>query len=164
LIINDRNNINGNNALAPQKMPSRQIDYDKQRDLEKLKKEHIKINKQKSVNKKAKILRNIIFCFIIGITVIYRYSIIYNIEKDILDVKSEISTVNSENENLKIGLLKYSNIKEIENNAVKNLNMFPKNESNIVYIDLEKNNFKSFSEEEVKENEGIVERLKKILY
>jgi len=33
-----------------------------------------------------------------------------------------------------------------------------------VYIDLEKNNFKSFSKEDVKENEGMIERLKKILY
>lgn len=164
IVTNNKSNINGNNALAPQQVPSRQADHNKQRDLEKLKKEHIRINKQKSVNKKAKILRNIVLCFIIGITLIYRYSVIYNMEKDILDVKSKISAVNAENENLKIGLLKYNNIKEIENSAVKGLSMIPKSGANIVYINLEKNNFKDFSKAEVKKNEGIVEKLKKILY
>lgn len=164
IVTNNKTSINGNNALAPQKISYKPSKDNELRELEKQKREHIKINREKAIEKKIKILRNIIFSFAIGILVIYRYSVIYNIEKDIVDVKTQISAVNAENENLKIDLLKYNNIKELESKAVNELNMVPKSLSSVIYIDLEKNNFENTSDSNNLKSNGIINKIKKILY
>lgn len=160
----NKNTTSGNNALSPQYTPTPHIEKQKHRDLEKLKKEYIKINKEKAIIKKAKTLRNIAILFAIGITLVYRYSLIYNLEKEIIDVKKQIASVNAESESLRISLLKYNNIEYLEENAISKLNMIPKSKTGVIYIDLDKNNFKNISEEEKKENSGFINRLKKILY
>lgn len=165
MIITNKNNIvSGNNALSPQNIPSKHLDETKYRDFEKSKRQHLKINKEKSIKKKIKVLTNIILGFTIGITLIYRYSLIYNIEKDITQVNREISKVDSQNENLKIGLLKYNNIGEIEKKSTKELNMIPQSISNVIYIDLKKNNFNSFSKQEDKKSNNLLKKLKDILF
>src|SRR3712207_218233 len=87
-----------------------------------------------------------------------------NMEKDILEVKKDISSVVAENENLKIGLLKYDNIKVIEDKASKELNMIPKSSTNIQYINLNKKNFKDVSNVEKKEKNNIFKKIKEILF
>lgn len=164
IVTNNKNTINGSNALVPQHIPSKHTEKQKYRDLEKLKREHIKINKQKSINKKAKVLRNILILFAIGITLVYRYSLIYNMEKEIINVKKEIASVNADNENIRIGLLKYSNIEVIEKNANSKLNMIPKSRMNVIYIDLDKNNFKDTDKEGENKSDSVISKLKKILY
>lgn len=164
IVTNNKNNVNGSNALAPQKVPSRYSESNKQRELEKQRNEHIKRNKERLVKSKARILKNIMLCFVIGIILVHRYSVIYNKEKNIIDIKNQITMMNRENENLKIDLLKYNNIKNIESKASKELNMISKNGESVMYIDLEKNNFKNTSTEETEKSEGIVKRLKDIFY
>lgn len=164
MIVSNKNKIvNGSNALIPEYSPNPQIEKQRQRDLEKLRKEHLKINKEKAIIRKVKTIRNIVILFALGIILIYRYCLIYNTEKEIIDVRKSISSINSENESLKISLLKYNNIGSLEEAAVDKLNMIPKSKTSAIYIDLDKNNFKQTSGEENK-NSGFIYKLKKILY
>ncbi|MCY6354032.1 hypothetical protein [Clostridium sp. ZS2-4] len=163
IVTNKNNPVNGNNALVPDFKPSRNTIERKYKELETSKREHKKINKQKRVKKKAIVLKNVLLAFTVGVILVYRYSLIYDMEKNIIDTKKEISAINAENENLRIGLLKFNNIKEIEKISVGQLNMIPKSKTNVVYIDLQKNNFKKV--EENKEKGGsFIEKLKKILF
>jgi hypothetical protein len=41
--------------------------------------------------------------------------------------------------------------------------MIPKSKTNVMYIDLEKNNFKK-AEENIEKNNGFIEKIKKILF
>lgn len=164
IITNNKNMVNGSNALAPQRIPSKDRNTQQQRDLEKLRKEHQRISREKSINKKAKVLKNIILLFVIGIALVHRYSMIYNMEKNIIDVKKQISNLNDENESLRIDLLKYNNIHSLEEEALKNLNMIPKSRINAIYINFDKNNFKNNLKEGEEESNGIFFKIKKILY
>lgn len=163
IVTNKKNPVSGNNALAPNSLPSRDTREKKYKELETSKREHKKINKQKVVKKKAKVLKNVLLAFIVGVTVVYRYSLIYDMERSIIDIKKEISVVNADNENLRIGLLEFNNIEEIEKISVQQLNMIPKSKTNVMYIDLEKNNFKK-AEENIEKNNGFIEKIKKILF
>ncbi|MCY6483712.1 hypothetical protein OW763_05035 [Clostridium aestuarii] len=164
IVANKKNTVNGNNALAPEYVPSRGINDHKYKDLKQSKKDHKKINKQKQIRSKTSVLRNIILAFTVCITLVYRYSLIYNMEKDILDIKKQISKVNAENENLRIGLLMFNNIESIERNAIDNLNMIPKSRANAVYANLEKNNFNEITKVKDKSNESVLAKIKKILF
>jgi cell division protein FtsL len=164
IIANNKNMINGSSALAPQSIPSRDRDIQKHRDLEKSRKEHERINREKSINKKTMVLRNILVLFILGILLVYRFSVIYNMERNILDVKKQISNINAENESLKIDLLQYNNIHLLEAEALENLNMIPKSRENAIYINLDKSNFKNNLQEGEKESDSLFFKIKKILY
>lgn len=163
IVTNKKNQVSGNNALAPDSSPSRGTREKIYKELETSKREHKKINKQKLVKKKAKVLKNVLLAFTVGVTLVYRYSLIYDMEKNIIDTKKEISVINADNENLRIGLLKFNNIEEIEKISVQQLNMIPKSKTNVVYIDLEKNNFKK-AEENMEKGSSFIEKIKKILF
>lgn len=163
IVTNKKNPVSGNNALVTDSLPSRSIRERKYKELETSKREHKKINKQKLVKKKAKVLKNVLLAFTVAVTLVYRYSLIYDMEKNITEIKKEISVVNADNENLRIGLLKFNNIEEIEKISVQQLNMIPKSKTNVVYIDLEKNNFEK-AEENMEKSSSFIEKIKKILF
>ncbi|EDS77816.1 hypothetical protein [Clostridium massiliodielmoense] len=166
MIVTNKNNmgVSGNNALAPEKMPSRVTEERTYEELQRSKKQYIKKSKQRAVKRKAGALKLIAVGFAVALFLVYRYSLIYNMEKDIIDVKKQISNVNAENENLKIGLLKYDNIKLIEEKCEKELSMVPKSSTNVQYIDLNKNNFKDISVSEEKTKNNIFKKIKEILF
>ncbi|KGN01884.1 hypothetical protein ADU90_05065 [Clostridium botulinum] len=166
MIVTNKNNIgiSGNNALSPQEIPLKSGEKARKEDLQKLKKQNANKNKHKNMKRKAGVLRMIILCFAVAVVLVYRYSLIYNMEKNISEVKKDISSVAAENENLKIGLLKYDNIKVIEDKASKELNMIPKSSTNVQYINLNKKNFKDVSKVEKKEKNNIFKKIKEILF
>lgn len=165
IVTNKNNPTSGNNALAPEYLPSTGADKKRYEDLERSKKDHIKILKEKRTKNKAKVLRNIAVGFIVAITLVYRYCYIYNIEQDITVAKNNISKVKAENENLRIGLLKYNNIETIEKISGEKLNMIPKSRTNVLYTDLEKNNFEDTVKTNTeKKGKSIIERIKNNLF
>lgn len=165
IVSNKKNSINGNNALAPDYTPSRHEDTQRYKELHKSKNEYNKKRKRKQILYKTKVLRNILITFIIGITLVYRYSALYNMEKNISEVKHEINKINAENENIRIKLLKYTNIQSIERKAKYELEMIYPSKVNTIYIDLKKNNFNEIIEEQKeKKNSTIVEKIKSILF
>ncbi len=120
-MLEAKNRFNGNTVLKPQYEP--QIEKDKVKE----KKSNTKGTKNttKAFKKKFKTLRNIIIAFIIGVTLVARYGILYSMQKDLSNINSHISEVEKENENLKVELVHYNNLSNIEKVAGQNLKMVP---------------------------------------
>ncbi len=100
-------------------------------------------NTTKAFKKKFKTLGNIIIAFIIGVTLVARYGILYSMQKDLSNINSHISEVEKENENLKVELVHYNNLSNIEKVAGQNLKMVPPDKDSAIYTDLSYNNFKA---------------------
>lgn len=139
-MMNKANYINGNTVLAPSYdpiEPSKKQEYEK---LRKAKAENLNKKRKRSVNSKAITLRNIALIFIVGVTLIFRYATIYNVQKNLSNIKNETISLNKENENLKVELVKATNLASIEKIATEKLNMVRAEKTQVVYADLTSQN------------------------
>jgi cell division protein FtsL len=129
-VLNEKYVINGNTVLAPNYMPYRESEQNGQ----------VRKNKsnKKNINKKIIVMRNIMIAFIVGITLVGRYCIIYNLQSELNTTKQNISALNKENENLKVELVKYNNIQYIEDVAVNKLGMVTPDRNDAIYADVSK--------------------------
>lgn len=145
--------VNGSTALAPEREISQNDSYKKSRNKKRL-------NKGRKVSKeKLKVLRNIGFVFIIGVILVVRYSMIYGMQRELNATGSEINNINKENENLKVELVKFNNLKYIEDMATKKLNMVSPTKSNIMYCNLKNEIIKpSEKQSNVQKDEGIIKK------
>lgn len=162
IVVNEENSISGNNVLQPEYVPY--IDQeDKERELRRKAKN--KRLKQKKIKDKIKVLRNIILSFIIGITLVGRYCVIYNMQRELNSISTNINELNKENENIRVDLLKYNNIQYIENIAVNKLHMIYPDKGSAVYTDLKKQNVKLIDNKE-KETQikNLWNKLEKMLF
>jgi cell division protein FtsL len=129
-VLNEKYVINGNTVLAPNYMPYRESEQ----------KGQVRKNRsnKKNINKKIIVMRNIMIAFIVGITLVGRYCIIYNLQSELNTTKQNISALSKENENLKVELVKYNNIQYIEDVAVKKLGMVTPDRNDAIYADVSK--------------------------
>lgn len=129
-MLNEKIMINGNTVLAPNHVPYRESEQKRQ----------VRKNKssKKNINKKIVIMRNIMIAFIVGITLIGRYCIIYNLQSELNTTRQNIVALNKENENLKVELVKYNNIQYIEDVAVNKLGMVTPDRNDAIYADISK--------------------------
>ena len=141
--LNEKFVINGNTVLAPNYMPYRESEQKRQ----------VRKNSsnKKNIHKKIIVIRNIMIAFIVGITLVGRYCIIYNLQSELNTTKQNISALNKENENLKVDLVKYNNIQYIEDVAVNKLGMVTPDRNDAIYADVSK---KTIISAESKSNEG----------
>ena len=140
-MMNKENYVIGNAVLAPNYEPagpSKKQEYER---LKKTKAENLYKKREKRVNSKAKTLRCIALVFIVGVTLIFRYTSIYNVQKNLSNIKSETISLNKENENLKVELVKSSNLSNVEKIATGKLNMVRVEKHQVIYTDLTKENF-----------------------
>lgn len=146
--------INGNTVLAPEPEISQN-----ERHKEKYSKKRIKKDKKISSGK-LKLLRNIGFTFLIGVTLIGRYSMIYGMQRELNAIGVEINTINKENENLRVELVKFNNLQYIEDVATKKLNMISPTKSNIMYCNL-KNEMVKAPEKQLdsQKDEGVIKKI-----
>ncbi|MEY8762325.1 MULTISPECIES: cell division protein FtsL [Clostridium] len=155
--MNEENMMNGNAALQPQYKPYKK--HDKR--IHKNKNE----NKQKKIKKKLRVLLNICVFFVIGLILIYRYSIIYNMQTDLNSAENNVDNISRQNENLTVELVKYNNLKYIEDDAVNKLKMVVPNKQNAVYIDLDKPVIKTQEDEDsMKTQKGMLNKLKQLIW
>lgn len=126
--------VNGNTVLKP--------------DFDDFKEEHSRkkrIQDQKVRDKKLKfklsLVRNIAISFIIGLLIIFRYGLIYNMQGNINTLNTNIKSVVAENDSLTIKLATKSNLKTLEDVTTSKLGMVKENSSQVIYSDLNKNNF-----------------------
>ena len=143
--------INGNTVLAPEPEISQNERHEKKHSKKGL-------TKSKKISRgKLKILRNIVVSFTIGVTLIGRYSMIYGMQRELNAMGSQINTINKENENLRVELVKFNNLKYIEDVATKKLNMVNPTKSNIMYCNL-KNEIVKVPEKQLNEqkDEGFM--------
>lgn len=163
--MDDKNLINGNTALNPKRKsyyPSKEEEYEKQkRENDKRRKASI----EKRAEKKAKIIKYIFATFIIGVILICRYSTVYKLQKNLLDVKYQIHNLNMENESLKVQLIKASDMEKVEEIAKTKLNMVTPDKNNIMYVENTKDYFAKDTKENVKnKNEDLIIKIKNMLF
>jgi len=131
-VLDEKFVINGNTVLAPNYMPYRESEQNGQ-----VRKNN---SNKKNINKKIIVMRNIMIAFIVGITLVGRYCIIYNLQSKLNTTKQNIAVLNKENENLKVELVKYNNIQYIEDVAVNKLGMVTPDRNHAIYANISKNN------------------------
>jgi cell division protein FtsL len=141
--VNEKFVISGNTVLAPNYEPYRESEQKRQ----------VRENRisKKNINKKIIVMRNIMIAFIVGITLVGRYCILYNLQSELNTSKQNIAELNKENENLKVDLVKYNNIQYIEDVAVNKLGMVTPNRNDAIYADVSK---KIIISAESESNEG----------
>ncbi len=153
--------ISGSNALMIEVKREKEK-TDKYKRLQREKRER-EIRKSKEKNQKKKsAISYILILFALGILLTSRYAIIFNIQKDLSSVKSQIQQIGAENEALKIDILRVSSYESVKNTAEKQLNMKEPDNSKAMMVDLSKNNFKEANKD--KEKLNIIEKLKDILF
>ena len=130
-VLDEKFVINGNTVLAPNYMPYRESEQNGQ-----VRKNN---SNKKNINKKIIVMRNIMIAFIVGITLVGRYCILYNLQSELNTTRQNIAALNKENENLKVDLVKYNNIQYIEDVAVNKLGMVTPDRNHAIYANISKN-------------------------
>lgn len=104
----------GNNAVVTErKIEKRELE--KNEKLEKAKKERRLRELTKQRQQKKNIMQIVALVFVFGIIIIGRNANIYSMQKQLVSINSEIKEVKSDNESLKIELLKVSSLENIKN-------------------------------------------------
>jgi len=163
IVVNENSVIRGNTVLKPGYNPYE----DNQFEREEERKRKLKQNKQRNrrVNRKVKVLRNIVVTFIVGLTLVGRYCIIYDMQREFNSVESSINVINKENENLKVDLVKYNNLQLIEETATNKLKMVKPDKSGAVYTNLSKEVIQSREKKkEIEVQQNFWNRLRNMLF
>ena len=103
---------------------------------------------KKAKNKNGKILLGAII-FTLALTMVYRFTLINNLNMEVIKLKSELEEINTLNAQLKYSAENNINLSEIEKYATENLGMQKLQNYQIEYINLEK--------EDLLTNEGSIE-------
>ena len=158
IVVNEDSFIQGNTVLKPQYRPTK--------DNKSYKKRKLKRKTQKRIKNKVKIIKNIVLAFIVGLALVGRYCIIYNMQMELNSTKRSINEINRENENLKVELVKYNNLQYIDDIAINKLQMLPPDKGAAVYVDLYKENIKITDKknQDKVEKQNIWNKLTKILF
>ncbi|MCB2288903.1 hypothetical protein LGK97_03880 [Clostridium sp. CS001] len=160
IIEKNKFKVLGNTVLAPDETFKKQKHEDLEKSLEQIK--HKK--RLKNMKKKKHTLINILLGFVVGVTIIARYSMIYNYQNATFKAKAEIEVLNKENEAYKIQLIKFKNISYIEEIATEKLHMVKPRISDIQYYNLSKNNLETKEASEVKISNTIISKIKNIIF
>jgi hypothetical protein len=152
--------MDGNTVLSPDES-FRKRRYD---DLEKSRKQAEQAKIQKDIKYKQSVLKNILLVFVIGVTIITRYCMIYSYQDTASKAKAQLEIINKENSGYKVQLIKFRNINYIEEIALGRLNMVKPQISDIEYMNLSKNNLGVKSELQVKKSTKILDKIKDIIF
>jgi cell division protein FtsL len=163
--MDNKNLINGSTALAPKQKPYYPNKNDEQ---EKQRKEQAKKQKalqQEKLQAKAKVIKSIAVAFIVGVVLVTRYSVVYNLQKDLTVIQNGIHNLDMENENLKVMLIKSSNFEQVETMAKSKLNMVTPDKNNVIHLETTKDYFaKSTDDNSKNTQEDFIAKIKNMLF
>jgi len=108
---------------------------------------------KKVKNKNGKILFGVVI-FTLALTMVYRFTLINNLNLEVIKLKSELEEVNTLNAQLKYSAEKNVSLSEIEKYATESLGMQKLQNYQIEYINLDKKDL--LTNEESFENKNIV--------
>lgn len=120
-----------------------------------------KAKQQTKKNTNSKIILYIGAIFVILFAVSYRNALIAQKYSEIKNLKSELSEVEKENKQLEVNIESKTNLGTIEEKASKELGLKRLDDSQIVYVNTEKQDYVESSTEEIKmlEDENLFESL-----
>lgn len=163
--MDNKNFTNGSTALAPKYKPYEPRINEELKRQEKEKREKQKALAQQKAVARARVLGLIACAFIIGLVLIGRYAAVYNLQKELTKVKSEITNYSMENENLKVQLIKASNMQQIEQTAKTKLNMITPDKNMVIYTKAAKDYFAYNTKEDSKKTqEDLLAKIKNLLF
>ena len=165
IVMDNKNLINGSSALAPVRKPYTPNVNEELERLKKQKKIKQKALEEARVLKQARVIGIIFLSFLIGVLLIGRYAAVYNMQKDITKVKTQIHNLNMENENLTVQLVKANNIQQIEETAKTKLHMITPDNNKVIHIETTKDYFaKNTNDDKKNKQEDLIARIKNILF
>ncbi len=135
--------IKGNTALAPERKKRVQKPDRKYKQIQRRKKLQNKniLLRNKRKNDRKYVLSIAIVIFSLGFITISGDSKVYNMQKQVTDLNSQIKQTEEANEALKVKLLKYSSLNNIEKNASNKLSMVVPKKDETMKIDFSQNYF-----------------------
>lgn len=164
IVVNEDSIIRGNTVLQPEYKPYRDVEAEEQKKA-KIKRAKEKKLKQRKMKNKLRVMRNIGLTFVIGLLLVGRYCVIYNMQMELNSMESNINEINRDNENLRVELVKYSNLQYIEETAVNKLHMLPPDKGSAIYTNLDKDVLQYTEKKSAeKEQQNIWNKLKKSLF
>ena len=136
--------IKGSTALAPERKRRVRKPDKKYKQIQRRKKLQSKniLLRNKKKNDRKYILTIAIVIFSLGFITISGDSKVYNMQKQVTDLNTQLKQTEEANEALKVKLLKYSSLNNIEQNAGKKLSMVIPKKDETVKIDFSQNYFK----------------------
>lgn len=162
--FNEYDYIKGSTAVKPQRAPKKEDkknkELKKKRELEKRKK-----ILEKERKNRASVFQIVIAILLVGGLVIWRDMEVYSARDQLSEIKSQIKEVNSENEALRVELLKISSLDTVKESAENDLNMKMPQKEDRIKVNLDENNFEeATSTKENASNEGIVSKIMDALF
>ena len=110
---------------------------------------------------KSKVIAIVLFVFTVLFIISYRSSLISQNFAEIKDLKTELETLEKENQQLSVGIEAALNLNNIEKIATKKLGMQKLKSDQIVYLNLDKEDYIQPASEEVEmeENQNFIQKL-----
>lgn len=113
-----------------------------------IEKEERKKHKAKPIKKnknslKLKLISFVGVTFLCGLLILYRFAVIISLSGDVRSIKTKISTMQNENQNLIVELSKSSNIRYVDKMASEKYGMVVPNRKNTMFIDVKELNKKT---------------------
>ncbi|MDS0527298.1 hypothetical protein NNC19_16530 [Clostridium sp. SHJSY1] len=138
MIINEDGYVKGNTVIKPQR---KRIESDKKREkqLERAKKQRNKRKFEELKNIRKTAIQVASFIFIIGMLIVSRDIKVYNMQKDVTDLNSQIKNMTDQNEALKVDLLKVGTIDNIKSQAEQKLGMVVATKDNRIEVKIPNN-------------------------
>lgn len=134
--------------LEPDIQKRKQAQRKKLKIVEDLPRQHVKISKEQK-NKQKKVTLIVIGIFVLLLTISYRNSQINEKFNQVQNLKRELSSLQKENEQLKVSIENSLNLNTIEKLAKEKLGMQKLTNKQTIYIDLPKKDYVEPAYEEV---------------
>jgi cell division protein FtsL len=137
MIVKEYDYVRGNNAISP-KRKSNEKDKKKYEELKRSKRDRNKrkLEEQKGIRKTAVQIACVIF--FVGMVTISRDAKVYNMQKEVINLDSQIKVVNDENEALRVELLKVGTLDNIKSQAEERLGMVVATKDNRIQVEIPK--------------------------
>lgn len=165
IVMDNKNLVNGSTALAPSYKPYNPNTNEEFEKLRRAKEEKKKAIAEQKLKLKLKVLVGILLAFSLGVVLILRYSAVYNLQKQLSVTNSQIHNVSMDNENLKVQIIKASNMQKVEQVATTQLHMITPDKNSIIYLQNTKDYFaKSTNDTTKNTKDSIVGKIKNLLF
>ena len=134
--------VRGNTAVKPLRKTTIRKPKKHNEIIRKNKNNKKKLFKKERQNDRKYMLTVVMFILGIGCVTIAGNSKIYNMQRAVTKLENEINNTNEENEALRVKILKYSSLNNIEESAENNLGMYVPHGEDVVKIDFSNDYFK----------------------
>lgn len=163
LVVREYDYMEGNTATNPSRKSTVAKPRRKKEELQRAKRNKNKNLKNKKKSDRKYVLTIAIVILGFGCMTISGDGRVYKMQKQVSDLNSQISKTQEENEALKVKLLKFSSLSNIQEGAQSKLEMVVPNKDEVVKIDFSENYFKDIDTDNAENNKEQKNLFSKLL-